>query len=452
MLAEKLPPQDIDAEEAVLGSLLIDGEAIFKIATFLRPEDFYREKNRWVYEACFSLYERNEAIDQVTVAHELGRRERLGAVGGAAYLSHLVSKVPTSVYIEHYAQIVHCMSAMRRLISAGEQIKAIGYEAGPDVDAALSRAEDILFRLRHGQRPRDFVHIREVLDRYFEESEIRPFAGEVVYTGFPALDDILGGLHRSDMIVLAARPSLGKTSLALGIARNTAVQQGAHVAIFSLEMAREQLVQRLLASESGVDSKRLRLGQQTEAEERKIMDATGVLSEAPIFVDDSPILRVVELRSKARRLHFEQGIDLIIVDYMQLMRGDGREGRVQEMTEVSRSLKELARELDVPVLAVSQLSRASEWRASHRPQLSDLRESGSIEQDADVVVFIYRDDLHYTKDEWLKLHPEKEDNEYPKGIAEVIIAKHRNGPIGTVNLRFRERTVKFEDLGSEVRA
>ncbi|GAJ00106.1 unnamed protein product, partial [marine sediment metagenome] len=267
---------------------------------------------------------------------------------------------------------MHRMSAMRHLIIAAGQIEAIGYEAGPDVDAALGKAEDLLFSLRRGQRPWDFVPIRELLDRYFEESEIRPFEGEVVYTGYHVLDDILGGLRRSDMIVLAARPSAGKTSLALGIARNAAVQQKARVAIFSVEMAREQLVQRLLASEAGVDSKQLRLGQQTEAEERRIMEATGVLSEAPIFIDDSPILRMVEMKSKARRLHYERGIDLIIVDYLQLVRGDGREGRVQEVTEISRSLKELARELSVPLIAVSQLSRAPEGRASHRPQLSDL--------------------------------------------------------------------------------
>ncbi|TET37358.1 MAG: replicative DNA helicase [Dehalococcoidia bacterium] len=450
MFTEKLPPHDIEAEEAVIGSLVIDSDAIFKIATFLKPEDFYREKNQWAYEACFFLYERNEAINQVTVAHELARRERLEAVGGAAYLSHLIANVPTSVHVEHYAQIVHRTSVLRRLISSAAQIAAIGYEAGPDIDAALGRAEDILFRLRHGESPRDFVHIRQVLDQYFEESELalRPREGEValVRTGFPALDDILGGLQRSDMIVLAARPSLGKTSLALSIARNAAIEQKARVAIFSLEMAREQLVNRLLASESGVDARRLRLGQQTEAEERRIIEATGVLSEAQIYVDDSPILRIVEMRSKARRLHLERGIDLMIVDYMQLMRGDGREGRVQEMSEISRSLKELARELDVPLLAISQLSRAPEWRASHRPQLSDLRESGSIEQDADVVMFIYRDDMYYTKDDWLKQHPEKEPNEYPKGIADIIIGKHRNGPMGQVNLRFLERVVKFVGL------
>lgn len=447
MFAEKLPPHDIEAEEAVIGSLVIDSDAIFKIATFLKTEDFYREKNQWAYEACFFLYERNEAINQVTVAHELARRERLEAVGGAAYLSHLIANVPTSVHVEHYAQIVHRTSVMRRLISSAAQIAAIGYEAGPDIDAALGRAEDVLFRLRHGESPRDFVHIRQVLDQYFEESELalRPREGEValVRTGFPALDDILGGLQRSDMIVLAARPSLGKTSLALSIARNAAIEQKARVAIFSLEMGREQLVHRLLASESGVEARRLRLGQQTEAEERKIIEATGVLSEAPIYVDDSPILRIVEMRSKARRLHYERGIDLMIVDYMQLMRSDGREGRVQEMSEISRSLKELARELDVPLVAVSQLSRAPEWRASHRPQLSDLRESGSIEQDADVVMFIYRDDMYITKDDWEKQHPSEP---YPKGIADIIIAKHRNGPMGQVTLRFLERVVKFVGL------
>ena len=446
MSTERLPPHDIEAEEAVVGSLLIDGDAIYKIATFLKPEDFYREKNRWVYAACFDLYERNEAIDQVTVAHELGWRERLEAVGGAAYLSHLVSNVATSVHIEYYAQIVHRMSVMRHIVVAAGQIEEIGYEAGPDVDDALGRAEDILFRLRRDKRPWDFVPIRELLDRYFEESEIRSFEGEVINTGFAVLDDILGGLRRSDMVVLAARPGAGKTSLVLGIARNAAVQQKARVAIFSVEMAREQLVQRLLSSEAGVDSKQLRLGQQTEAEERRIMEATGVLSEAPIYIDDSPVLRVVEMKSKARRLHYEQGIDLIIVDYLQLVRGDGREGRVQEVTEISRSFKELARELNIPLIAVSQLSRAPEGRASHRPLLSDLRESGAIEQDADVVVFIYREDMNISEEEWKKYHI---DEPFPRGVADIIVAKQRNGPIGEGKMRFLAKTVKFADYEVE---
>jgi len=446
MTTEKLPPHDIEAEEAVLGSLLVDSGAIYKITNMVSPEDFYREKNLWVYQACCDLYERNEAIDQVTVAHELSRGARLEAVGGAAYLSHLVSNVATSVHIEHYAQIVHRLSVMRRLISAASQIESIGYGSGPDVDEAISKAEDVLVRLRHGERPREFVPIKDLLNRYFEETEIKSFEGDVLFTGYKALDNRLGGLRRSDMIVLAARPSLGKTSLAMGIARNAAVNQKARVAIFSIEMSHEQIVQRFLASEAGVDSHRLRLGEQTEAEERRMMDATGVLSEAPIYIDDSPVLSVMEMKSKARQLNFEKGVDLLIIDYIQLMHGNGRDNRVQEMTEISRSIKEMARELNVPVIAVSQLSRAAEQRLSHRPQLSDLRESGSIEQDADVVMFIYREDIYTKEDQWEKEHP---GERYPKGVADIIIAKHRNGPVGEEKLRFLSNMVRFTDYEVE---
>jgi len=449
---ERLPPHNIEAEEAVIGSLLVDPEAILKTTIFLKPEAFYREKNQWLYEACLSLYERNEAINQITVAQELTRQGKLEEVGGVAYLSHLVSVLPTSVHVEYYAQIVHRLAVMRRLISAAGQIAAIGYEAGPDVDAALDKAEDVLFRLHRGESPRDFVHIRRVLEQYFEESGFAappPAEGRPshVLSGFIALDELLGGLQRSDMIVLGARPSLGKSSLALSIARNAAVEQKANVAIFSLEMAKEQLVQRLLSSEAEVDSKRVRLGRYTAAEEKRIMEAAGVLAEAPIYVDDSPALRVVEMRSKARRLHYERGIDLIIVDYLQLVRGDGKiESKVQEVSEISRSLKALARELDTPVLAVSQLSRAAELRPSHIPLLSDLRESGSIEQDADVVLFIHRDEVYYTQEAWERSNPDKP---YPKGIANIIVAKHRNGPIGQRDLRFRQSIAKFENLISE---
>jgi len=446
MTTDRLPPHDIEAEEAVLGSLLVDSGAIYKIATVVTPGDFYREKNLWVYQACFDLYERNEAIDQVTVAHELSRAARLEAVGGAAYLSHLVSNVATSVHIEHYAQIVHRLSVMRRLISAASQIESIGYGAGPDVDEAISKAEDVLVHLRHGERPREFVPIRDLLNKYFQETEIKSFEGDVLFTGYKALDNRLGGLRRSDMIVLAARPSLGKTSLALGIARNAAVNQKARVAIFSIEMSHEQIVQRFLASEAGVDSHRLRLGEQTEAEERRMVDATGILSEAPIFIDDSPVLSIMEMKSKARQLQFEKGVDLVIIDYIQLMHGGGRDNRVQEMTDISRAIKEMARELNVPVVAVSQLSRAAEQRMSHRPQLSDLRESGSIEQDADVVMFIYREDIYTKEDQWDKEHP---GEKYPKGVADIIIAKHRNGPVGEEKLRFLSNTVRFTDYEVE---
>jgi len=447
---EKLPPHNTEAEENVIGSLLIDGTAIYGTATILQPEDFYYEQNRWIYKACLELYQRNEAIDQITVAQELASRGKLEACGGAAYLSHLISIVPTSLHIEHYAQIAYRLSVMRNLITAAHQIESIGYEAGADVDDSLNKAENALFRLRHGQGPRDLIHIRQVLDRYFEttaDMEEKGYAGGAipqVLSGFAGLDEFLGGLQRSDLIIIAGRPSMGKTSLALSIARNAAVKQEACVALFSLEMAREPLVLRLLASEAGVDSRRVRLGFHTEAEEMRIMDATGALSEAPIYIDDSALLRIVEMRSKARRLHFERGIDLIIVDYLQLMQGDSRgENRVQEISYISRSLKALARELNVPVIAVSQLSRAVEWRASHRPQLSDLRESGSIEQDADVVTFIYRDDYYHTREEWEREYPDKD---YPEGIADVIIAKHRNGPTGEIKLHFIPQKAKFEGI------
>ena len=454
MHGEKLPPHDIDAEEAVIGSLLIDSKAIHKIATFLEGDNFYGERNQLIYGACLSLYQRNEAINQITVAQELDRQGELEACDGAAYLSHLVSIVPTPLHIEHYAQIVYRLAISRRLIESAQRIEAIGYEANPDIDTSLNKAEDVLFRLRHGQSPRDFIHIRQVLDKYFEETtpSLAPGAEgheeSLPYTlsGFTGLDEILGGFQHSDLIIVGGRPSMGKTSLALNIARNTAVEQGACVALFSLEMARDSLVWRLLSSESGVNLSRIRLGLHTEEEEKRIMGAQGILSEAPIYIDDSPQLRIVEMRSKARRLHYERGVNLIIVDYLQLMQGDGRiENRVQEISYISRSLKAIARELDVPVMAVSQLSRAPEIRASHIPQLSDLRESGSIEKDADVVIFVNRDELHYqTREAWESAHPTEQ---YPPP-ADIMVAKHRNGPIGQINLRFMMRMAKFENIAN----
>lgn len=449
----KLPPHDLDAEEAVLGSLLIDPEAIFKTVSLLKAEDFYREKNRWTYEGCQQLYDRKEGINQITIAHELARRQQLEAAGGAAYLSHLVSQVPTSVHVEYYANIVRRLSMMRQIISASSQIASIGYEAPPDADDALDKAESILYRLRHGQSQRDFVHIREVLDRYFEESSMDPeHEGALphVPTGFADLDKLLGGLHRSDMIILAARPSLGKTSLALNIARNAAIDHGARVAIFSLEMSKMELAYRFLSCESGIDTQRLRLDQLSQRQRERIVEVMAKLAEAPIYIDDSPVLRESDMRSKARRLHSEKGIDLIIVDYIQLMRSSRfTDNRVVEMSEISRSIKAIARELDVPIIAVSQLSRAVEARHPHTPMLSDLRDSGSIEQDADVVIFIYREDIYTTEEEWDSKFPEKP---YPKGLAELIVAKHRNGPVGHVQVFFRDRLAKFENLEKKIAA
>ncbi len=445
-------PEPAHAEEGVIGSLLIDGSAIHKIITLVQPDDFFHEQNRWLYDACLSLYQRNEAIDQITVAQELERQDKLGACGGAATLSRLIATVPTPLDIEHYAQIVNRLSISRKLINAARQIEAIGYEASPDIETSLSRAEDAVFRLRHGQESHDLVHIRQVLDKFFEATpaEAATLTGiPHINTGYAALDDFLGGLQRSDLVIVAGRPSMGKTSFALSIASNAALRQGACIALFSLEMAKESIVTRMVSSEANVDSRKIQLGQHSpDGEERSIMNAIGVLSEAPIYIDDTPMSPVAAIRSKVRRLGFERSVDLVIIDYLQLMQGDLRkmENRVQEISYISRALKGLARELNVPVIAVSQLSRAVEWRASHKPQLSDLRESGSIEQDADVVIFIYRDEYYFTREEWDTQFPDKE---YPEGVADIIIAKHRNGPTGEVKLRFIPKSARFKDIPAQ---
>ena len=448
MYAERVPPHDLEAEEAVLGSLVIDGEAILKISPFLRSEDFYRDRNRWCYEACLELFRRAEAIDQATIGHELARLNRLDEVGGHAFLSQVAAVVPTSVHVEHYARIVQRTSVMRQVISAAGEIAALGYEDDPDVEATLSRAEDVLFRVRTGRSSRDFIHIREILDKFLEESSAVGGALErgvaPIPSGFTVVDQILGGLHRSDLIVVAGRPAMGKSSLAMSIVRSAA-GFGATAAVFSLEMSRDQLVLRLLSGETGVDSHLLRLGMYSEANERRVVDAVGALSDLPVYIDDNPLSTVVDVRSKSRRLHMERGLDMIVVDYLQLIESaNGRnQNRVQEIGEITRSLKALARDLNVPVVAVSQLSRAVEMRQSHRPQLSDLRESGSIEQDADVVMFIYRDDKYISEEEWDQRHP---DRPYPRNIAEIMVAKHRHGPTGTVHLYFRDKLAQFADL------
>ena len=369
MYAERVLPHDIEAEEAVIGALLIDGEAIHEIASKLSPDDFYRERNRWCYEAALALSQRPEAVDMATLGHEMARLSRLEEAGGYEYLSQLSASVPTSVNVEYYAQIVQRTSVMRQLIHAASGIANLGFENGSDVEGTLSRAEDLLFTLRSNGGSRDFVHIREVLDRFLIESAEATDGGPdqstaPIPSGFTDLDQILGGLQRSDLLILAARPGLGKTALALSVARNAA-GYGATSAIFSLEMSRDQLGNRLLAAEADVDSYRLRQHLYSESQEQRIVDATGVLSDLPIYIDDTPMLTVMDLRSKARRLHMERGIDLIIVDYLQLMQGaDTRmnTNRVQEVSEISRSLKALARDLNVPVLALSQLSRAIENR------------------------------------------------------------------------------------------
>ncbi len=354
--AERLPPFNVEAEEAVLASLLVDEDAIYKVQGIVRPEDFYREQNRWIYEACLALCERNEAINQVTVAHELARQERLEEAGGPSFLSRIVTELPTPIGAEYYARIVQRDSIYRNLIGATKQIAEMAYQGGPKLEAVLSRAEELILALHSGDKFADFLHIRQLLEQHLEEPGIDSRASSLsghIRTGFVDLDTLLGGLKRSDLIILAARPSLGKTSLALNIARNAAMGQGARVAIFSLEMAAEQLAQRLIAGESGVDATRLRLGEHNEAEERRIMHAMGVLAEAEIYIDQTAVQRVAEIRAKAHRLHRERPLDLIIVDYLQLIQGPSHrsDNRVAEVSEISRALKGLSRELYVAIIA-----------------------------------------------------------------------------------------------------
>jgi replicative DNA helicase len=437
MTLERLPPQNVEAEQSVLGSLLIDREAIIKTAPFLRPDDFYREAHGRVYAAILDLHERREPADFVTVCDELERQGQLEAVGGSAYLTSLINSVPTSINVEHYAHIVERTAILRRLIEAAGKIAGLAYGEAEDVDVIVDRAEQILFDVSQRRVQRGLVSIKHILTDYYDRIEyLHQHQGEMVGlpTGFIDLDRLLGGLQRSDLIIVAGRPGMGKSSLGMSVAHNAALKHNAVIAFFSLEMAAEQLVQRLIAGETGITSQRLRIGDIHDIEWDKLVKASGTLAETAIFIDDTPSPSPMEIRTKARRLAAEYGLGLVIVDYLQLMVGGTRsENRVQEISYISRSLKSLARELNVPVLAMSQLSRAVESRQDKHPILSDLRESGSIEQDADVVLFIYREELY-------------EQNTDRKNIADIIVSKHRNGPTGQVALRFVSDQTKFVDL------
>ena len=446
--AEKLLPHDTEAEEAVLGSLLIDGECIARLSS-LKGGDFYRERNQLCFEAALALFQRDQAIDQLTLAGELARSGKLELVGGMAYLSHLVSITPTSVHAEDYAQVVSRTSNMRRLIDAGARITALGYDGAGDFETAMRQAEDALFAVRGTGQSQGFVPLREIYDQYLQEQADAAAgpapSGMPVMSGFPDLDEYLGGLQRADLVILGARPSMGKSTLAVNMAVNAA-RTGQVCGVFSLEMTREQLAMRILASEAGVDSHRLRLGLYTHQEEGRIIDAIGRLSELPVFIDDTPYQGMVELRGKAKRLAQEQVLDLLVVDYLQLVQGKqrwGQSNRVQEITEISRELKALAGDLRVALIACSQLNRQLENRPNSRPRLADLRDSGSIEQDADVVLFIHREDVYTTEEEWEQLHP---GQEYPRNIAEIIVAKHRKGPTGSIRLEFVDNLLRFESI------
>lgn len=438
MPPERPLPHNIEAEQSVLGSLLIDSDAIIRIAPFLRPEDFHREAHKIIYAAILELHERREPADFITLTDALERRGQLEQAGGAAYLTSLLNIVPTAIHVEHYAHIVDRTATLRRLIEGATRIAALAYEsADADADEALDRAEQIIFSIAERRLSRDLTPIQEVLREYYERiGYLYEHQGEMIGipSGFAKLDRLLGGMQRADLLILAARPGIGKTSLALSMAANAARRFRQRVAIFSLEMSNEQIVQRLVSAETGIDSQRLRTGQLTAEEWPRLEHAIRTLSGMAIFLDDTPAITTMEMRTKARRLAAEYGVDLIIVDYLQLMQGDRRsENRVQEISSISRALKGLARELNVPVLACSQLSRAVESRQEKIPMLSDLRDSGSIEQDADVVMFIYRDEVYNS------------ETDRPN-IAELYIAKHRNGPTGVVPLYFRNELAQFLEV------
>jgi len=440
----KLPPHNIDAERAVLGSLMVDENAIIKVADFLKPTDFYNSSHQHIFEIMLGLYEKQDPIDVLNISNKLEEQKKLEEIGGAAFLADLAGSITSAVNVVSHARLVQKKATLRRLISAANEIAELSYiEGEDDVDKLLDKCEQKLFSVSQQYLKQDFRPISEILGEAFERIEqIHKDSSLVrgVPTGFKSLDNILGGLQKSDLIVLAARPSLGKTTLALDIMHHLAVKKKKNVAMFSLEMSKDQLVDRLLSSQAEVDLWKLRTGKLEDEGEfndfQRLGEAFGILSDASIFIDDSGSSNIMEMRTLARRLQAEQSLDLIVVDYLQLMEGRNNESRVQEISEISRSLKALARELNVPVLAISQLSRQVEMRSPQIPKLSDLRESGSIEQDADVVLFIYREDR------------EKKDSER-KNVADIFIAKHRNGPIGRVPLYFNENIVKFTEIAKE---
>lgn len=442
---DKLPPQDIEAEQGILGSILIDKEAYFKIADSLYPEDFYLDSHRKIYDTMIELSEKGQPLDILSVSSRLKEKKLLKDVGGKSALTKLISSVPSSVHVVHYSNIVHKKSILRKLIASSHIIAQLGYQEEKDVDILLDEAEKEIFQISKKATAQNFSHLKSSLEEAFERIDnLHKNKGEVrgVATGFTDLDNYLSGLQNSDLIILAARPSLGKSAMALDIAKHAAIKNKIPVGIFSLEMSRDQVVDRLISSEANVDLWRLRTGKLSSKGEYndfvKIQNALGTLSEAPIYIDDGLTSSVLQMRAMARRLKAEKGLGLLIVDYLQLINPrSANDNLVQQITEISRSLKSIARELNIPVLAVSQLSRAVEQRHPPIPKLSDLRDSGSIEQDADVVLFIYRD-------------LRNQENSEKENLAEIHIAKHRNGPVGKIQLYFDKRSASFKNLEKNI--
>lgn len=436
----KLPPQNLEAEASLLGAILIDADAIVKIADVINSDDFYDKRHAYIYSAIKKLYDAHSPIDVLTLSDQLKNQDQLDAVGGPAYLTELTNFVPTAAHVGKYAEIVATKAMRRRLIKASQDITEISYDEDESLQALIEQAEARLFAVSDQHTKQDVVSLEQILSDSFERlDELHKDKGTIrgIPTGFKDVDNILAGLQKSDLFIIAARPSMGKTALSLNLAHNVSVKAGQSVLLFSLEMSKEQLVDRLLAMESGVDAWSLRTGNLTDADFEKIAHAMGTLSEAPIYIDDSPGITVADMRTKARREAHQRPIGLIIVDYLQLMSGGARYGgegnRVQEISEISRGLKGIARELNVPLIALSQLSRSVESRNPQIPQLADLRESGSIEQDADVVAFIYREEYY---------NPDSQR----KNITDIFIKKHRNGPTGAVELYFDREKQRFRSL------
>lgn len=432
----KLPPQNLDAERSVLGSILIDPESIVEVLSFLQPEHFYDTKHKTIFEVCTKLFEKSKPIDVLTLTNELKKTKSLKRIGGAGYLSDLVTVVPTSSNIEEYGKIIKEKHVRRKMINLGAKMSNLGFDESQELDMLMDEAEQRLFDLTDDSVERDFVHVAKLLEETYERAENlnqNPDKLRGIPTGFKPLDAILGGFQQSDLIILAARPSVGKTALSLDMARHIATKEKKHVAFFSLEMSNMQLMDRLLSMEVGIGLWDLRMGKLPEKSFSRLADAMGILSESNLYIDDTPGLNIMEMRTKARRLKAEKGLDMIFVDYLQLMEGRSKESRVQEVSEISRFLKGIARELDVPVISLSQLSRAVEQRQGGKPQLSDLRESGSIEQDADIVMFIHREELY---------NPDTDR----KGIADLMISKHRNGPTGEIELFFVKEQARYRAI------
>jgi replicative DNA helicase len=434
----RLPPQAIESEESVLGAILLDNDAIIKVADILQIDDFYRPDHQAIYSAVISLYEKRMPLDVVTLTDELERSKQLKNIGGASAIAALTSRVPSAAHAVHYAQIIHEKAVLRRVISAASAITELGFKEDRPVDEIVDECQRLIFKVAENSVKQDFEPVKEILIRSFERiDELHRDRGKTrgVATGFKDLDNILSGLQASDLIIIAARPSMGKTSFALNMAQFAAVQNKLPVGFFSLEQSKDQLIDRLVAGEAGVDSWKLRTGNLANEDFERLNYAMGMLADAPLFIDDAPNMTVMEVRTKARRLQAEHGLSMLVIDYLQLMQGRQSKdnNRVQEISDISRGLKGIARELNVPVIALSQLSRAVEQRPNHVPVLSDLRESGSIEQDADIVMFIYREDYY---------NPETEK----KNIAEIHIRKHRNGPVGQIDLFFMPEQTKFRTI------